>query len=153
MTMITNQSNQSRLRAYPHDRTVTESMYHYVIDNYPALQSNIGYKRLFAYDALGPHRFGRDSVYPIISALMCAGFQGRRNDLKSHRYRALDLLENYQRDVDPLFRWSNYSKQDKKARVILASGTREIAQQFAMNNPCEQRRWLMSGLKLTDRTQ
>lgn len=144
---------QHQFRACPHDRTVTESMYRMVISDYPALQSNAGYKRLFAYDALGPHRFGRNSIYPIISAWMCADFEGKLSDLRGHRYSAIAFLKKYQQDVDPAFKWSRHSKQDKMARVILESGTRDIARQYAANTSDEQRRWLMSGLKLTDRTR
>jgi len=145
-------TKQQHRKARPYDRTLTESMYRQVLEEYPALQENEGYRRLFQYDAIGPWFRGKGSDYPIIDAKMLARFEGKLTQFYARNYHALAFLKAYKRDVDPLFRWSRYSAQDGRARVILASGTRGITQQF-LEDRQEQRRWLMSGLKLSEKTR
>ncbi len=139
---------------YTYDRTVTDALYHEVMRLHPALQANRGYRNLYAYIALGPHILDEHTGYIRIPSWKLAQCEGRLHEYYAGNFRGGPLLEGYQRDVDPTFRWSRWSKQDERPRVILAEGTSEMTTRFLYERDAEmQRRYLGSGKLFNDRNQ
>jgi len=139
---------------YSHDRTVTDILYREVMCLHPALQANRGYRNLYAYIALGPHDLDPDTGYIRIQSWRLALCEGKMHEYRAGNYKGETLLKSYQRDVDPTFRWSKWSKRDGRPRVILAEGTSTMTKQFLYErDQAMQRRYLGSGKLFTARNQ
>jgi hypothetical protein len=139
---------------YSYDRTLTEDMYREVMQLYPPLQKSRAYRNLFAYIALGPHYADRDTGYTLLPARLLASFEGKLGQYYAHHYSAEAFLKRYRRDVDPAFKWSRWSKQDKKARALIADGTQELTRRFLYEQDEQaRRRYLGSGKVLNDQNQ
>ena len=139
---------------YTHDRTVTDALYREVMCLHPALQANRGYRNLYAYIALGPHDLDERTGYIRIPSWKLAQCEGKLHEYYASNYKGETLLKGYQRDVDPAFKWSRWSKQDGRGRVILAEGTSEMTRRFLYEHDRDlQRRYLGSGKLFNDRNQ
>jgi hypothetical protein len=139
------QFRQKRNR-YPHDRTVTDALYREVMRLHPALRANRGYRNLYAYIALGPHDVDRETGYIRIPSWRLALCEGKMHQYRAGNYRGEPFLRGYRRDVDPAFRWSRWSKQDNRPRVVIAEGTSKMTKRFLEEHNRElQRRYLGSG--------
>jgi hypothetical protein len=151
-------TNKRRFRhkrtRYPHDRTVTDTLYREVMRIHPALRANRGYRNLYAYIALGPHDLDPETGYIRIPSWGLAQCEGKMHEYHAGNYRGKALLEGYRRDVDSAFKWSRWSKQDNRPRVVIAEGTSKLTKRFLEEHNRElQRRYLGSGELFNEHNQ
>lgn len=131
----------SILRYHVNDRTISKRLYWEIVQSNPALQNNLGYRRLFAYLALGPHMNGKGKGTILVPHTELARMAGKQ----PKKFLARQFLEDFKRDVLPALEYSRYSAKDGICRAILNTGIDELLQQRLCEDNDNERAYIGSG--------
>ncbi len=128
-------------RDYAKNSTVTKGFRKLLLELYPGLNKDASYRKFIAVLLFSEH-LDKDTKEVIIPYDVIADIEGKESEYVNNNYNSENFLKRFQTEVmtPTTFTYSNYSKNDKKARTARVIWKDEIITALKLELPSRKNR-------------